>query len=115
MKIIINEQAIDVISLTINENKLQIQTCDTQNIEEVMHLLITSGEITYLDNDGTVIRVIESGYSFQYVETRDGYHTFYVNLPPAPEEPRPDTLAILNEQLTNIELALCEIYESMGV
>lgn len=115
MKIIINEQSIDVIYLSINGDKIEIQTYDTQNIDDVMLSLITSGEITYLDNDDNVIRVIESGYSFQYVETRDGYHTFYVNLPPTPEEPTPDTLAILNEQLTNIELALCEIYESMGV
>ena len=30
-------------------------------------------------------------------------------------EPTPDTVAQLNEQITNLELALCELYESKEV
>lgn len=115
MKIIINEQSIDVISLSINGDKIEIQTNDTQKVDEVMQLLMKSDEITYLDNDDNIIQVIESGYSFQYVEVRGEYSTYNINLPPTPVEPTPDALAVLNEQITNIELALCEIYEIMGV
>ena len=112
MKILINNTYINILSTTVDKDCFRIKTDKSENKDEVISLLNGENTILCYDNDN-IIDTIESGYTFMYIEERLNYRWYVLKIPYT-EEPV-DEISALREQITNIELALCEIYESMGV
>lgn len=113
MKIKVGNLIIDVISLSKADNTLIIQTNEDVNPFDVAPLFNEQDVITYIDNNG-VEEVLEDEFSLNQFEQREGVVTYYLSLP-SPLEKAQKKIKELTDALTNVELALCEIYESMEV
>lgn len=113
MKISIKDLVINCISVTTDKGILKIQTHIPQNIFDVVELLDGTTDITYYNDNDEIIGVIEAGYQLKYIMETLYDITYVIEIPYT--EPSVYDMVALNEQITNIELALCEIYENMGV
>lgn len=116
MKIIVNEQEINVRDMSVNENNIVIQTDIEQNNSDMVLLLSDSPSIAYYNDNGDIIAEIDKGsYTLHSIEERKGIRKYYLHIPTTLAEVPKSEIERMNEQITNIELALCEIYESLGV
>lgn len=113
MKILVNNTSITVISAEFVKNTFRIKTNITDNKMDAISLFEGSPSITYYDDNDNLIETIDGNYNFKWVEENPKYRWYVLEIPHT-EEPA-DEISALKEQITNIELALCEIYESMGV
>ena len=116
MKIIVKEQEINVLSVSVDEEKITIQTDIKQTTPNMVLLLNDSPAITYCDDNGDIVNGINSGsYTLHSIEERGNARKYYLHIPTTLAEVPKSEIERMNEQITNIELALCEIYENMGV
>jgi hypothetical protein len=114
MKIIIGDLNIDVVSLSVTDSELVIQTLDTINPYEVMPLIGIQDTLVCVDDGGNISQTFEGDFSSHCIVLKDGYVFYHIPLP-SPLEKAEKRIKELSDALTNIELALCEIYESMEV
>lgn len=110
MKIVLKDTSIICESITIDKDVLKIKTDVSQDKSEIIKLFDEKVDIVYYDNNDEILGIIESGYELKYI-VESPYDIIYVIKIPYAEL----DISTLVEQITNIELALCEIYESMGV
>ena len=110
MKITINDISFDVIEVIDGATKTDIYVSNSADVKPLVDLLV--GDITISVKDHTEEYDVADKYiRCTYTETsRDKYITAHKE-----KKPTMNNEADLNEQITNIELAICEIYESLGV
>ena len=110
MQITINNKAFEILDIIDEASKTVIYVDKSVNIEPLINII--KGKITISVTDNTTEYDLSGTYaSFYVIETqRDKYIEAFKKA-----EPTPDTVAQLNEQITNLELALCELYESQEV
>lgn len=113
MKIFLKDSFIICKAVTIDKSILKIETGISQNVSDIIKLLNEGVSITYYDDNDEALGIIESGYKLKYVVESPYDVTYVIEIPYT--EPVVYDMVALNEQITNIELALCEIYENMGV
>lgn len=111
MNIRVNEQLYENVEV-INHKDQVLMTSDLKDKKELISNVIKSDAIQILDTDNTLISTIQGVFIYDcLMRDRSGeYLVFHKKI----DTPK-DTIAKLNEQITDIELALCEIYESLGV
>ena len=109
MNIRIKNETIDAISLSVRDNILTIQTSDAVSPIDIIPLIYESSLIEQIDNSGNVMQKYEGKFSSVFTEQTNGYLYIHIGLPDVNE------IAMLEQQITDLQLALCEIYESMGV
>lgn len=113
MKITIGNKTIEIMSLSKADDMLIIQTTENVNPYEVAPLFFENDTITYMYKD-EVVETFEGKFTLNHFEQREGIVIYYVSLP-SPLEKAEKRIKELSDALTNVELALCEIYESMEV
>lgn len=113
MKIVLKDLSIPCKSIAINKGVLKIKTDISQDTSEIIKLFDEKAEITYYDDKDEILGIIESGYELKYIVESPYDITYVIEIPYT--EPDMYDMSALVEQITNIELALCEIYESMEV
>ena len=111
MQIIIKDKTFDVLDITDKTDRTFIYVDTESNVDELADAI--QGKIDITVNDGDNLVTVASGtykgtYIVQTVTQR--YLEAFKKA-----EPAPDTVAQLNKQITNLELALCELYESKEV
>ena len=111
MKIKIENIIIDVVSVSVKDNLLLIKTLDTIDHLPVLSILHTQDTILHMDDDNNVIQKFEGKFVLDSAEIRNGYVYYRIHLPSADEK----EYKALQDAITTLELALCEIYESMEV
>lgn len=110
MKITINDKSFEALAVIDGTTETNICVNKSADIEPFIHLF--TGEITINVKDGAEeYDVVDKYIGCSCTETsREKYITAYKEKKPTPKD-----VNDLNEQITNIELAICEIYESLGV
>lgn len=110
MKITINDKSFDVLEVINGTTETNIYVSKSVDAEPLMHLF--AGEITINVKDSTEeYDVVDKYIGCSYTETNgEKYITAH-----KAKKPTAKDVNDLNEQITNIELAICEIYESLGV
>lgn len=111
MKIKIGELHIEVISVIVENDKLRIQLNETTDTYSFVSQL-SNTTMVYTDDDDNIIRTFEGVFELNSVEQSNGFT--YCNIQVHPVKDNSDLLGLI-ESITNIEIALCEIYESLGV
>ena len=110
MKITINDKSFDVLGVIDGSAETNIYVSNSVDTESLMDLFSGDVTIKVKDNNGEY-DVVDKYIRCHCTETsREKYITAYKEKKPAPKD-----VNDLNEQITNIELAICEIYESLGV
>ena len=107
MKIQINELVLNNVVLR-NESKEVLLRTETTDLSPLLNEIIGSVTIHQLDDDDTVLWSVDGNFEQPYIVKREKYTTMYC--PKVITEP-----SSLQQQITDLELALCEIYESMVV
>lgn len=112
MKITINDKSFDVLEVIDGATKTDIYVSKSADVEPFKHLF--TGEITINVKDGVEeYDVVDKYIGCSCTETSgEKYITVHKAKKPTTDE---KDVNDLNEQITNIELAICEIYESLGV
>lgn len=113
MRISLKDSTITCLSVTICKGIVKIQTDSPQTMYEVVQLLDGTTNITYYNDNDEIMGVIDAGYQLKYIMKTPYDVTYVIEIPYT--EPETYDVSSLVEQITNIELALCEIYENMGV
>ena len=111
MKLKLNELTIAVISVVPANNTLRIEIEEEVDKNLFLSQLSRVNTLVYTDDEGNVVQTFEGIFSLNSMEEADG--SLYYNLQMTNLSSR--AVSTLKESITNIELALCEIYESMGV
>ena len=109
MRIRINEKDFDIENIRDTSATLLIWAGDN-DVGGLSKLINGKTLIEVLDENDTVVRTVEGTFG----EHRTIVDVFGKRLE-FTRRTDADTLAALNEHITNIELALCEIYENMEV
>ena len=109
MIIRIKNETIDAVSVSVDNDTLTIQTQDEITPSVIIPLIYDSAVIEQLDELGNVIQKYEGKFSSVITEQTNEYLYIYIQLPAVSE------IDMLKQQMTDLQLALCEIYESMEV
>ena len=107
MKIQINEIVLDNV-LLVNEEKTVLLRTEATDLTPLLNEIVGSVTIHQLDDDDTILWSIEGSFKTPYIVRREKYTTMYCPKVIA-ETPN------IQQQITDLELALCEIYENMEV
>lgn len=112
MKITIKDESFDVLCVIDDTTKTDIYVSESTDIEHLMGLF--RGDITINVKDGNgEYDVIDKYIRCSCTETSsEKYITAHKEKKPTTNDAT--SLKDLSEQITNIELAICEIYESLG-
>ena len=110
MKITLNNEVFETLRITDEPLKTIIYLGESVDVDTLVRLF--KGEVTMsVIDDDEEYKITATYLGASYIETQGNkYVEAYKK-----KTPTPDTIAELNEQITNLELAICEIYESLGV
>lgn len=114
MKIKLGETTIDIISMTWTSNTLRIKVSETDDSQRFSSQLFNHSSLIYMDDDNNVLRTFDGKFTLNSVEQSDGFMFYNLQMPTESEKAM-SKVTMINDVITNIELALCEIYESLGV
>lgn len=107
MKIRINELILDNVAL-INESKTVLLRTETTDLSPALNEIIGSVTMQQLEDDDAVLWTVEGDFEKPYIVHREKFTTMYC--------PKVITeTPTIQQQITDLELALCEIYETMEV
>ena len=107
MKIQINDLVLDDVAL-IDEKKEILLRAESTDLNPLLNEITGSVTIYQLDDDNAVLWSIQGDFGQPYIVKREKYTTMYC----------PKVIVetpTIQQQITDLELALCEIYESMEV
>ena len=107
MNIQIDDLILDNVRL-INKDKEVLLITETADLSLLLNKIIGSVKIYQLDNDNNILYSIECDFDQPRLVEYKKYTTMYCPKV-IKEEPT------IQQQITDLELALCEIYESLGV
>ena len=111
MQITIKDKTFDILDIIDKTDRTFIYVDTESNVDELADAI--QGKIDITVNDGDNLVTVASGtYKGTYI-VQTATQRYLEAFKKA--EPTPDTVAQLNEQITNLELTLCELYESKGV
>ena len=105
MKVQINDLILDNVVL-IEEPKEVLLRTKTTDLSPLLSEIIGSVTIHQLDDDNNVVWSVEGDFKQSHIFKREKYTTMYC--PKVITEP-----PTLQQQITDIELALCEIFEKL--
>ena len=111
MKVKIDNVSIDVLSVSMENDSMLIRTPETGDLLQMISLLSTKGEMVYLTDDDNVVQTFGKEYVLNSIEQSGGVVYYKIQFPSTLDR----ELNAVRDAITNVELALCEIYESMGV
>ena len=111
MFIQIGSNKFDIIEMftEVNSYTIRLGISDKEAFDE---LLRDNESFTIQDGDSSQI---VSGYNLNYTVEWDNYVDYNLSFETSPVVITKKELDTLNEQITNLELALCEMYESQEV
>lgn len=112
MKIKIGEQTIDVVSVFSQNDRVRIQVDETSDAYEFASQIAGCDTLLYMDDNENVIQTFEGEFTLNSVEQSNGSMYYNLQLPTVSEKAKRE-IDNLKETITILELALCEIYESM--
>lgn len=107
MKVQINELVLDDVALIDEAEKVLLRS-DTTDLSPLLNEITGSVTIHQLDDDNSILWSVEGNFEQPHIVYREKYTTMYC---PKVVVKMPD----IQQQITNLELALCEIYERMEV
>ena len=112
MKIKVNNFILDNVLVINDKAKLNLVVDVDADVTELLENIKGSVTIHILGKEDETVSSIIGTFASPYVITAGGNKTveFHKEI-----EPSDDTVAKINEHITNIELALCEIYETLEV
>ena len=112
MKIKLGEQILEVVSAVSDNNRLRIQVDETSDAHEFLLLIENNTTMLYMDDDENIVQTFDGGFTLNSVEQSNGAMYYNLQMPTEAEKAKRE-IERLKETITNLELALCEIYESM--
>lgn len=81
MKIKIGDKTFDVVSVSVRNDLLLIQTSDTIDHRDVLSLLLNNDSIVYMDDESNVVQTFAGKFKLNSTEISNGFVYYRIHLP----------------------------------
>ena len=110
MLLYIDDYTLEIFSANVYEGSCEIITDTSIDGINIRNLIMSANTITAIQDDKTTTIPIGCVYNHSIIYEDHIKHIFTI-----PTKKQSEVNLILEQAITNVELALCEIYESMEV